>query len=283
MTCSTYPSGVSSIVSRPLVFLSLALPLILAACGPGDRDAAWRGDSPKAPADAPADAGYLAPPTLSVIKAEPDGTILLTGQAEPGSIVRLGSPTGEAFTANVSPAGVWSLSLEPSDQVQMFGLSMSKAKRQVQSQGYLAILPGGRAAQLRAGASAYVYGGASDAPQLLTVDFDRTGAASISGTARADGGGSQRIDLRIDRVPRGRGNVDSQGRFHMSVEKPLNAGAQTFEVAGDSGEQAVIVPISGAPDLAGPPQASRIARAWRIDWMTPGGGVQSTLILDPTS
>jgi len=34
-------------------------------------------------------------------------------------------------------------------------------------------------------------------------------------------------------------------------------------------------PISGLPF-----HATRLAGSWRIDWLTPGGGVQCTIILD---
>ncbi|RYF95528.1 MAG: hypothetical protein EON95_01060 [Caulobacteraceae bacterium] len=255
------------------------LPLLLAACGPSERDASWRGDAPKAPADLAADAGYLKPPTLTASQGQPDGSILLTGQAEPGARIRLGAPMAEPLTASADAAGRWSFRLPPSTEVRLFGLSMSQGDRQVQSQGYLTILPGGRAVQLRSGASAFVYGAASDPPRLLTVDFDSDGAASVSGSARAGSG----LSLRIDRVARGVGKTDSQGRFHLAVDRPLNAGALTFEMAGDSGEQSQVVVVSAAPELAAPFRALRAGSAWRIDWMTPGGGVQSTLILDPVS
>ncbi|MCE3288904.1 MAG: hypothetical protein K0R83_916 [Caulobacter sp.] len=266
-------------MSRPPVFLALLLPLILvAACGPSERDASWRGAAPKAPADPAAEAGDLKPPTLTAAAVQPGGAVLLTGQAAPGAAVRLGSPTGESFSATADAAGKWTARLAASPEVRLFGLSMAPEKdRQVQSQGYLAVLPDGRAAQLRSGASAYVYGAASDAPRLLAIDFDRDGAAAVSGAARAGSG----LSLRIDRTARGVGKADSQGRFHLAVERPLNAGALAFEIAGDSGEQSLAIPVSAAADLTAPYRAARAGAAWRIDWMTPGGGLQSTLILDP--
>lgn len=284
MTCSAYPPGVSSIVSRTPtswgVFLPLLLPLLIVACGPSERDASWRGDAPKGPADPTADAGYLKPPTLTVSRRAPDGAILLTGEAAPGAAVVLGAPMQAPLTARADPAGVWTLRLPAAADVRLFGLSMSApAGPKVQSQGYLAVLPDGRAAQLRSGASALVYGPGSEMPRLLTVDFDRDGAASVSGTARAGSG----LSLRIDRSARGVGKTDSQGRFHLAIERPLNAGALAFEIAGDSGEQAVTVPVTAAPDLTVPFRAVRSGAAWRIDWMTPGGGVQTSLILDPVS
>lgn len=255
-------------------------PLLLAGCGPSERDASWRGDAPKAPTDLAADAGYVKPPTVTASKVQPDGAVLLTGQANPRAAILLGAPLEEPIRAQAGADGVWTIRLPASQTVRLYGLSMSlEANRRVQSQGYLAVLPDGRAAQLRAGATAFVYGAASDAPRLLTIDFSRDGAASLAGTARA---GSS-LSLRIDRNARGIGKVDSQGRFHMPVERPINAGALTFELAGDAGEQSTVVQITPAPDLTAPFRAVRASNGWRIDWMTPGGGVQSTLILDPVS
>lgn len=283
MTCSAYPPGVSSIVSRtPVsagVFLSLLLPLVIAACGPSERDASWRGDAPKAATDPAIDAGYLKPPTVTASTPEPGGSVLITGQSVAGAGILLGAPGAEPLKATANASGVWTIRLPPSPEVRLYGLSMSaEANRRVQSQGYLAVLPDGRAAQLRAGATAYVYGASSDAPRLLTIDFDRDGVASVSGAARAGSG----VSLRIDRSKRADGKADSKGRFHLPIiNHPLNAGVLAFEITGDSGEQILAVPVSAAPELSAPFRAVRSGNAWRIDWPAPGGGVQTTLILDP--
>lgn len=274
MIGSVFLKGVSSIVSSR-AFLAVLAALTLTACG--QSDGAWRGAAPKAPADPAADAGYLKPPTLTASRRDADG-VFLVGQASPGSAVRLGSPTGEQINVIADIAGQWTARLPPSDAVRLFGLSMAAGDgRQVQAQGYLAILPDGRAAQLRSGASTMVIRTGSDAPRILSIDFDRDGAASMAGSARPSTG----VSLRIDRTARGAGKVDSQGRFHLVVDRPVSPGAHRFEIAGESGEQTLVAPISPAPPLDRPFRAGRSGPAWRIDWMTPGGGVQSTLILDP--
>ena len=40
-------------------------------------------------------------------------------------------------------------------------------------------------------------------------------------------------------------------------------------------------PSAAAPLTAGPFLAARTASGWRIDWMTPGGGVQTTFLIAP--
>jgi hypothetical protein len=275
--CSAFLSGVSSIVWKQAAIIGF-LGAALLACGRAETDGAWKGDAPKAPADPAAEAGYLNPPSLTASRLGPGGAIVLVGQAAPASTVRMGAATGEAVTALADAAGRWTLSLPGSGQVRLFGLSMAAAGgRKVQSQGYLAILPDGRAAQLRSGASAHMIGPGSDPPRLLTVDFDRDGATSVAGSARAGSG----VSLRIDRAARGAGKTDSQGRFHLVVERPVENGLLPFEIAGESGEQTIALPIEPAGDLQGPYRAVQLGDVWRIDWVTPGGGVQSTLVLGP--
>ena len=251
--------------------------LVVSACGQGEgRNSAWRGEAPRASADPAAEAGYLKPPVLTASQVLADGRIGLTGSAEASVEVRLGAPGGEAVTTRAGSDGIWSVSVPPAASVQLFGLSMSADDgRRVQAQGYLAILPDGRAAQLRSGASAQVVGVSSVEPRLLSVDFDRDGAASVAGVALPESG----VSLRVDRIAAGAGKTDREGRFHLAIERPLATGSRRFEIAGERGEQTLPLSISPASALGAPFRAFKVGPHWRIDWMTPGGGVQSTLVL----
>jgi len=261
-------------VSKPFAALVLALSLV-AACGQAG-EPAWRGGAPKAPADPESVAGYLRPPSLAAVRVE-GGTMLLSGKAQPEAQVRLVSPTGEVLDSRADPAGNWTARLPASREVRLYALSMVAGQnRTVPAQGVLVLLPEARAVQLRAGASAETIGVQSDAPRLLTIDFDAAGAASVGGVARPESG----LSLRIDRTALGAGKADGRGRFHLTVARPLAAGLSRFEIAGDRGEQQVEAPISPAGMFEGSHRIQRLANAWRIDWVTPGGGVQTTLILD---
>lgn len=260
-------------MSKPVLALAVPLFLLLAACGQGG-EPAWRGKA-KAAADPEGAAGYLRPPSLAMVRAGADG-VSLSGRAQPGAPVQLISPSGQTFDATADSAGAWTVRLPPSQDVRLLALSMGAGgNRVVPAQGVLALLPDGRAVQLRAGASAEPISVISDTPRLLTIDFDADGAASVAGAARPESG----LSLRIDRAARASGKADSRGRFHLVVARPLAAGVSRFEVAGESGEQAVEIPISPAGMFEGSHRIQRLANAWRIDWVTPGGGVQTTLIL----
>jgi hypothetical protein len=278
---SVFLIGVSSIVSkRTAQALLAALTLggmALAGCGP--ESGAWRGEAPPAPDDPAADAGYLRPPQANSSRLV-SGQVVLSGLARADAEVRLGSPTGEVLNGRSDAQGAWTVRLPASQEVRLFGLSMDGGPGgRVQAQGYLAVLPDGRSAELRSGTSAMVIAPPSDPPRLLAVDFDRDGALTVAGLVKADAG----LSLRIDRTAQGATKADHGGRFDLVIDRPVAPGRRTFEIAGETGEQTVVVPIGAADPLDGPFRAARVGSGWRIDWITPGGGVQSTVILDPAS
>jgi hypothetical protein len=255
--------------------MALAIALALPACGakPGPEIARSH-----ASGSAAAERAYRAPPALVSASRTAGGRIALIGRAEPGSRVRVATPTGQAVTARADAGGLWRIVLPGAGEVRMFGLSMSEGERTVQSQGYLAVTPAGEVAQLRAGAGALVFIGAAGGLRLLAIDFDRQGAAVVSGSA----GRRQGVAIAIDGAPRGLVAVDSSGRFGLALNEPLAAGDHRLELvqgAARSGASAAVSPA--APLAGGPFRAERMAAGWRIDWTTPGGGVQSTLLIAP--
>jgi len=215
------------------------------------------------------------------------GRTLLEGRAAPDAQVRLATPAGAAVLAKADGGGQWRLRLPPGAGLRLFGLSMTEGERTVQSEGYLAVAPAGGvralAAQLRAGAGALVLTDippvSGAAPHILAVDFDRQGGAVVSG------GGAPGADviLKVDGAPHGRLRVDAGGRFSMALNEPLTPGDHRLEAVGADVSAAVNVPVSAAAPLtAGPFLAARTPFGWRIDWMTPGGGVQTTFLIAPS-
>lgn len=247
----------------------------LGGCGPGDK-APWKAEPAKDPAGA--EAGYVAPPITLAAETSSSGAVVLSGSAAPGAKVRLGTPSGEVLTAITDAKGAWTATAPKVDGVRLYGLSMTLADdRTVQSEGYLALTADGGAAQLRAGAGAKVLSPASRRPRILAIDYDRDGGAVVSGV----GTPTAAVGLRVNRVARGDATVDNQGRFSIPLIQPLSPGAHEFEVAAEGGEDLVqAVTARPAPPEGGPYRAGRAGAAWQIDWITPGGGVQTTLLFD---
>jgi len=254
----------------PVLSVSLAA-LLLAACEPGAPVAS------KAATDKPdsAEAGYLAPPTLEAARRGPNG-IVISGQGAPDADLRLGSPTGEVMMGKVDALGQWSVTVPNEAGVRLFGLSSVLDGRTVQAEGYVMVADGGEVALLRAGAGARRLAAESSSPRILTVDVDREGGAMVSGVATPGAG----LNVRVDRVTRGGARTDDDGRFYISLTDALTPGVHDIQVAGEGGETAIAVAIApAAPLVYGPVRADRMAEGWRIDWLTPGGGIQTTYLI----
>jgi len=252
--------------------------LAMLALGACDRDEqAWRPDMATAnPEQAAPQAGYLKPPR--VLSAARQGqTVALEGEAAPQASVRLGAPTGEALLGQADAAGRWRLVAPLAAEPRLYGLSMTLESRTVQAQGYLMVTPGGAAVMLRAGAGAEVMAPPSASPRILAVDYDRSGGGVISGVA-APGAG---MGVRVDRATRGEGKADAAGRFSASLSQALEVGPRTIQVAGEGGEQQIVLDVvTPTPPTGGPARFTLTPLGWRVEWMTPGGGVQTTQLLE---
>lgn len=258
----------------PILAVS-ATALLLAACEPGAPVAS------KTAADKPdsAEAGYLAPPTLEAARRVANG-IALSGHGAPDADLRLGAPTGEVVMGKVDALGQWSVTVPNASGVRLFGLSSIQDGRTVQAEGYVMVGDGGEVALLRAGAGARRLAAESSSPRILTVDVDREGGAVVSGVASPGAG----LNVRVDRVTRGGARTEDDGRFNISLTDALTPGVHDIQVAGEGGETAIAVAVSpAAPLVNGPVRADRTAAGWRVDWMTPGGGIQTTYLIGGAS
>lgn len=250
--------------------LLLAAAALLAACesgGPSDSAGAEKVDS--------AEAGYLPPPALQSAQRQGD-RLTLTGRALPDADVRLGSPEGQVVLGKADGEGRWSVTVPIAPGVRLFGLSMTRDGRTVQAEGYVMVSEEGQVALLRAGAGAWRMAPASGAPRILAVDIDRAGGAVVSGVA-APGAG---LNVRVDRVVSGGARADDEGRFFVALKDPLSRDSHDIQVGGEGGEDQVT--IAATPPIAltsGPVRSERLPTGWRIDWVTPGGGVQTTLLI----
>jgi hypothetical protein len=249
---------------RAATLAALFLSVVLVACG----DRRDLSDQPAAQRQSGGEAAYHPPPETTFSQRLSNGVVVLGGSADPG---------GTMTPAIASGKGAWRARLPPSDAVRLFGLAAIDHGRTVQSEGYLAVTPGGLSAQLRAGAGARVI--AAKGPlRILSIDFDRKGGVVVSGI----GPPGATVSLMADGAARGRVLADADGRFTFPFDEPLTSGSHTLEAvdgAARSGASVILTPP--APLTAGPYRAAREADGWRIDWLTPGGGAQATILLTP--
>ena len=273
------PDGASAWVKLTLGAGMLGLALGLAACGRGG--AAWRpADTPAPPS--PEESGYLRPPLPLTAQRAPGGGVMLSGRSGPQVRVRLSSPppNSVAYGATARDDGEWSITTPASPDVGLFGVAEELVGRDVQGEGYVAVLPvpGPAGVLLRAGGGATVLvNPLVTRVRIAAVDYDGSGAAVVSGLARP----GAPVRLFVDGAAAGEARVNDRGRFSISLTSSLKPG--DHEVRVDCADQSVTAKftldhprtISGLPY-----HGERTPVGWRIDWLTPGGGEQTTLIFD---
>lgn len=256
--------------------LSVGLALMLAACHRGGAD--WR-EAQANPASGEVESGYVKPPQVLTASRQTDGSILLSGRSKPSVRIRLSSPDGNAYGTTAGQDGTWSALAPPSGAVRMFGLSEEINGRLVQGEGYIVLLPApGRAgALLRAGGGAAALDGEGPVLEIDAVDFDAGGATVISGAART----GQPLKLTVDQAPAAESRPDSKGRFAIGLAAMLRPGDHTLTIEQAGAQASARIHLSPPQPIAGSPyRGVREANDWRVDWTTPGGGVQTALIVD---
>jgi len=148
----------------------------------------------------------------------------------------------------------------------------------VQAVGLLFIAPDGAVARLRTGGGTQASAPSTPGLAALALDYDNQRAATLSGVS----GPHETVIVRVDGVERSQTRADAGGRFVASLQ-PLTAGSHQFDVMGAT-QQIHFTATVDTPQTpaAAPYTAKREGQGWRIDWRTPGGGGQTTLILGPS-
>jgi hypothetical protein len=259
--------------------------LLLAGCH-GVRDeaapASSAADSDKAAAAQ--DTGYVRPPVVSAA-ARASSAVVLSGRSDPNARIRLSAPDGNAYGATATAAGTWALAVPVQADVREFGLSEVlgdggiQTSRTIQGDGYIAVLPspGRPAVVLHAGGGSQALSDIDPAPQLTTVDYDSGGGAVVSGLAKP----GAPVRLSVDGGASVEARPDARGWFQAALPGMLKVGSHQATVQFADGERKAAFTLASAAPISGVPyRGQRQAAGWRIDWLTPGGAAQTTLVLD---
>jgi hypothetical protein len=217
---------------------------------------------------------YHTAPELLGAARDKDGAVVLYGSASPGAKVQLASRLGGAEYAAADRLGVWRIRLPPSGSPRLFGLSMADRGDVVHSTDFLFLGPDGDVARLKAGGGSQTLAPEAASP---AIDYDNKWAATLSGAASP----GETVTLRVDGVERGQAVADAAGRFTVPLAEPLSAGPHAFDLESQKGEVRFSAALEAPSPLTDAPfAAARRLDGWRIDWITPGGGEQTTMVLD---
>ena len=241
--------------------------------GPAQAAAAAASSSASPPAD------YLPPPEILRVIRGADGVTALSGSGGAGATVHLASPDGSALVTSIDRSGGWSLTLPAARTPRLYSVSEQIGGRLTRARGYLAVLPSpAPAAVVLRPATAAAPIGSGSRLSVSAIDFDSSGAAVVSGRSRP----GEMVRLRLDGAEAGEDRADAAGMYGVALPQALKPGPHVLTaVVGNLHASASLVVEPRAPIPSGPFAASRLAGAWRIDWVTPGGGIQSTVVFDP--
>jgi hypothetical protein len=245
----------------------------LAACGGAKTGTAGDGGDIN-PSDT-----TTAPVVLSAIRSS-DGIVQLSGRTQGDAIVRLSSPEGQSWGVTAGPDGIWSFSLPALSQPRMLALTSEKGEHSAHAEGAVILLPapGVPAVIARSGFGVNALGATTGRPVIEALDYDLGGGAFVSGLARPGAA----VRMSIDEQLAGEAKADLKGRFSVpAVRIPMGAGLHRLRVETADGAAEQAAPVEHAPPLeARIYRATRVEAGWRLDWRTPGGGQQSTLVFD---
>ena len=220
-----------------------------------------------------AEVDYQSPPEVKAARIV-SGQVEVTGAASPKAIIRLAKPNGPAGQTLAARDGRWAIRLPVSSQVEMYGVSEAFSGRVLQASGYLLVTPGGLGVVMRSGAGALVLSDREPA-RVTAMDIDREGGAVVSGFSAP----GSRVSAWIDGDKMGDGRVDSLGRFVLALSGPVSPGRHTLKVFGEDIDTTRTVDAGRATALTtGPFRTTQVGPHLRVDWMTPGGGEQTTWV-----
>ena len=270
-------SSCLTVLRRSCLAAALGLAGVLAACGPAPRVTALNAPSP--------DLGYLQAPVLNSARLA-GNQVILSGRAAAGARVRLSSPKGQAFGTTVADTGQWTIEVPiaagAAEPLQLFGLSQDRDGRMVQAEGYIGVLPDAAtpAVLLRAGTGARRIGVAqANSASVLIADFDDVGALAVSGSVAP----GQAVKAALDGDWVAQGLAGRDGRYSLALSGATKPGPHQVLVQTGGRTLAIIIDVQPARLPKGTLyQSIPLQKGWRIDWTTPSGGVQSSVIMSAT-
>ena len=223
--------------------------------------------------------GYLSPPKVLSAQRGPDGTVTISGRSGPLVRVRLSTPppSSTAYGGTAGGNGDWSIVTPAAHDVRLYGVAEELVGRDVQGEGYVATLPGPGPAGvlLRAGGGAAVLV-RPEGLKIAAADYDSSGSAVISGLAQP----GATVRLVVDGASAGETRASDHGRFSINLGALKPGDHQARVEAADLSASAKFTVATPAPVAGLPYRGERTPVGWRIDWLTPGGGEQTTQIFD---
>lgn len=220
-------------------------------------------------------AGYWRAPEITGVDQVGSNIFVVTGQTIPNARVRFSYSGQRAVGVTSDSKGRFRAELPSSPEGGLFDLSTEDGGRSMHADGRLFIPAGapGKAVLMRPGAPSVTL--FNDFAVVAVIDYDRAGALAIAGRVAP----TTAIEVILNGEIRARTTSDDRGYYTATtqIEPPLREEtANTLSIMAGGKET-----IRNFNDSLSKTESDRITRfedGWRVDWILPGGGMQTTLV-----
>ena len=246
---------------------------LMATLGLGSCDAG----KPKADDDGEAalrKAGYTPAPQITGVQQNGPNGFVITGQADPDGRVRFLYGQQRAIGVTADSKGRFRAELPAGQMGGLYDLSIEDTGRLLHAEGRLFVPPmhPTKAVLMRTGSPSQSLFNQSEA--LAVMDYDGAGAVAFSGRVAP----RTQVNFILNGEIRARVTSDDKGFY--SATGQMNAPGSAPAVIG-LGLQAGAIQATHQVPVSLPATADQVTPqgdGWRVDWVVPGGGIQTTIV-----
>ena len=216
--------------------------------------------------------GYARAPQITEVTQE-GVSFVVSGIATPDGRVQF-IYAGSNVGLNADSKGRFRVALPSGPAGGLYDLMVEDRGRYMHAEGRLFVPAGSpdKAVVLRPGGASQPLSATKNV--LAVVDYDSAGGVAVAGRVEA----GQTVNFVADGVTIGRTQSDDTGRYHLTAQiaaptaVPVQIDA-AVEAGSDQQKRPIMVSLPAGND-----QITKLTDGWRIDWVLPGGGVQTTLV-----
>lgn len=247
---------------RRLAVLGVGVAMLIpSACGPAPTGASGQART--------VETAWMAPARLDAVDFGADG-LIVTGTARPGDRVVLTDSADVSVAGSTGADGRFSIRLTAPRTPALYRAEIQSGRDEARAGSWLILTPGpgSLAAVLTAGGAARPLNGSG---LLSGIDYDGVGLL-VSGTAAP----GAPVSVTLDEGPAQSAPVNARGRYVARFAAVPPGAHRVRAVQREQARSVTLTLTEPADELA----VTATGVGARIDWPTPGGGGQSTWIID---
>jgi hypothetical protein len=220
-------------------------------------------------------AGYWRAPEIISVTQTDSSLFVVIGQTIPNARVRFGYSGQRAVGVTSDSRGRFRAELPTGPDGELYDLSTEDDGRSMHADGRLFIPAGApeKAVLMRAGAPSLAL--FNEDMEVAVIDYDRAGAVALAGRIAP----STPLEVMLNGEIRARTTSNDRGFYSATTQiDPPGDTEITNTLSISAGGKEIPRNFSDSRSKADGDHITRFADGWRVDWVLPGGGMQTTLV-----